>query len=77
MIHEEGVQGEEQLNVISDVYPGKLHPRIAAGLAPLMHLQLRALEKTEFEKRLARVEWLLRRLDGRELTGVLSQIRPV
>ena len=60
-----------------DLLPQILHPRIAAGLAPLMHLQLRALEKTEFEKRLARVEWLLRRLDGRELTGVLSQIRPV
>jgi hypothetical protein len=46
--------------LISDVYAGKLHPRIAAGLAPLMHLQLRVLEKTEFEKRLARVERLLR-----------------
>jgi hypothetical protein len=62
--------------LVSDVYAGKLHTRIAAGLAPQMHLQLRVLEKTEFE-RLARVEWLLRRLDGRELTGVLSQIRPV
>ena len=46
--------------LLSDVYSGKLHPRIAAGLAPLMHLQLRVLEKTEFEKRLARVERLLR-----------------
>jgi len=62
MIHEEGVQGEEQLNVITDVYAGKLHPRIAASLAPLMHLQLRVLEKTEFEKRLAKVERLLRDL---------------
>jgi hypothetical protein len=40
MIHEEGVQGEDQLNDISDVYVGKLHPRVAAGLAPLMDLQL-------------------------------------
>jgi hypothetical protein len=48
--------------LISDVYAGKLHPRIAAGLAPLMHLQLRVLEKTEVEKRLARVERLLRDL---------------
>jgi hypothetical protein len=46
--------------LISGVYSDKLHPRIAAGLAPLMHLQLRVLEKTEFEKRLARVERLLR-----------------
>jgi len=58
MIHEEGVQGEEQLSVISDVYAGKLHPRIAAGLAPLMHLQLRVLEKTGVEKHLAKLERL-------------------
>ena len=50
--------------MISDVYAGKLHPRIAAGLAPLMHLQLRVLEKTEFEKRLAKVERLLRESIG-------------
>src|SRR5580704_17525107 len=32
----------EQL--ITDVYAGKLQPRVAAGLAPLLNLQLRALE---------------------------------
>jgi hypothetical protein len=48
--------------LISDVYAGKLHPRISAGLAPLMHLQLRVLEKTEVERRLAKVERLLRDL---------------
>ena len=32
--------------------PASLPPRIAAGLASLMHLQLRVIEKTEFEKRL-------------------------
>ena len=46
--------------LISDVYAGKLHPRVAAGLAPLMHLQLRMLEKTEFEKRLGKLEQLMR-----------------
>src|SRR5437879_3674272 len=46
--------------LLSDVYSGKLHPRIAAGLAPLMYLQLRVVQKTEFEKGLARVERLLR-----------------
>ena len=46
--------------MISDVYEGKLHPRIAAGLAPLMHLQLRVLETTEFEKRLGKLEQLIR-----------------
>jgi hypothetical protein len=53
--------------LISDVYAGKLHTRIAAGLARLMHLQLRVLEKTEVEKRLARVERLLRDLMAGEL----------
>jgi len=33
-------------------------------LAPLMHLQLRVLQKTEFEKRLARVERQLRESIG-------------
>ncbi len=47
----------EQL--ITDVYAGKLHPRIAAGLAPLLNLQLRALEATDLERRIAKVEKLL------------------
>jgi hypothetical protein len=42
--------------LITDVYAGKLHPRIATGLAPLMHLQLRVLEKTDLEQRLAKIE---------------------
>ena len=42
--------------LITDVYDGKLHPRIATGLAPLMHLQLRVLEKTDLEQRLAKIE---------------------
>ncbi|HKV78186.1 MAG TPA: hypothetical protein VJP02_08615 [Candidatus Sulfotelmatobacter sp.] len=46
--------------LLSDVYLGKLHPRIEAGLAPLMHLQLRVLEKAEIEKRLGKLERLMR-----------------
>jgi len=42
--------------LIEDVYSGKLHPRIAAGLAPLLSLQLRAIETTDFERRLAKLE---------------------
>ena len=48
--------------LISDVYAGKLHPRTAAGLAPLLQLQLRAIEKTDFEQRLAKLEKQLVRL---------------
>lgn len=48
--------------MISDVYSGKLHPRIVAGLAPLLNLQLRAIEKTEFEQRIAKIERLLEKM---------------
>jgi hypothetical protein len=51
--------------LISDVYTGKLHPRVAAGLAPLLNLQLRALEATELERRLAKVEKLLARAEAK------------
>ena len=45
---------------------GKLHPRVAAGLAPLLNLQLRALEATDLERRLDKVERLLAR-GGKEV----------
>jgi hypothetical protein len=45
--------------LIADVYAGKLHPRIAAGLAPLMNLQLRTIETADLQQRLVRVEKLL------------------
>ena len=35
--------------LIADVYAGRVHPRIANGLAPLFNLQLRAIETTELE----------------------------
>jgi hypothetical protein len=45
--------------LIAEVYAGKIHPRIAAGLAPLMSLQLRAIETTNLERRVAELEKLL------------------
>jgi hypothetical protein len=45
--------------LITDVHTGKLDPKVAAGMAPLMNLQLRAIETIEtlnFETRLAKVE---------------------
>jgi hypothetical protein len=45
--------------LIADVYAGKLHPRVAAGLAPLMSLQLRMIETTDLARRLADLEKLL------------------
>ena len=42
--------------LIADVYGGKVHPRIAAGLAPLLSMRLRAIETTDVERRLAQLE---------------------
>src|SRR3954451_11963115 len=49
--------------LIEDVYAGELHPRIASGLAPLLNLQLRAIETSDLEDRLTKLEGLL--ADGR------------
>jgi hypothetical protein len=48
--------------LVSEVYAGQLHPRVAAGLAPLLNLQLRALEATDLDRRLEKVESLLDKL---------------
>jgi hypothetical protein len=50
--------------LIADVYAGKLHPRVAAGLAPLLNLQLRAVGVTDLEQRLEKVEKLLARTES-------------
>jgi hypothetical protein len=51
--------------LIADVYAGKLHPRIAGGLAPLLQLQLRALDATEMEGRLSKLERLVAKREQR------------
>lgn len=45
--------------LIAKVYAGKLSPRIAFGLAPLLNLQFRAIEATDLKERLTNVEKLL------------------
>lgn len=45
--------------LIADVYAGKRHARDAAALAPLLNLQLRAIETTYLERRLANLEKLV------------------
>jgi hypothetical protein len=51
--------------LIADVYGGKMNPRVAANLAPLLNLQLRAIETIDIEQRVARVEKLLAKLDDK------------
>ena len=48
--------------LIADVYAGKLNPRTTSGLATLLQLQLRAIEKTDFEQRITNMEKQLARL---------------
>jgi hypothetical protein len=55
--------------LIADVYCGKLHPKIAAGLAPLLQLQLRALGATDGEQRLAKLEQLVARREKSSKTN--------
>jgi hypothetical protein len=55
--------------LIADVYCGKLHPKIAAGLAPLLQLQLRALDATDGEQRLAKLEQLVARREKSSKTN--------
>ena len=42
--------------LIEDVYAGRLAPRVASSLGPLMTLQLRAIETTDLERRIAKLE---------------------
>jgi hypothetical protein len=45
--------------LMADVYAGKIDPRVAAGLAALISLQLRTIETVDFARRLENVEKLL------------------
>jgi len=45
--------------LITDVYAGKVHPKVAAGLAPLLNLQLRVIETVDLDSRLVKVEKVL------------------
>ncbi len=39
--------------LVADIYTGKLDPRVAAGLAHLLSLQMRAIEATDLEGQIA------------------------
>jgi hypothetical protein len=55
--------------VIADIHSGKLHPRIASSLAPLLSLQLRAVKMTDLERRITDLE---NREPTAEFTGALG-----
>jgi hypothetical protein len=45
--------------LIDDVYSRRIDPKIARGLAPLLNLQLRAIESSDLEIRLQKLEKLM------------------
>ena len=50
--------------LIPDVLAGKVHPRIAASLGPLMNIQLHAIAASNLELQLAQLEKRLTRLEA-------------
>jgi len=44
------------------MFSGKVHPWIGAGLAPLLHLQMRAIEATEIDRMARRLTKLEKQL---------------
>jgi hypothetical protein len=50
--------------LIADVIAGKVHPRVAAGVAPLMNLQLHVIKTADIEQRLAKLEQQSKLRDG-------------
>jgi hypothetical protein len=63
--------------LIADVIASKVHPRVASGLAPLMNLQLRAIETANLELRVEKLEKLLAQLAaGRDEKGDMQPTNP-
>ena len=54
--------------LISDLYQGKVNPRIAAGLAQLLNLQMRVIEMTDLLLRVEKMEKQLAQLQ--QLEGI-------
>jgi hypothetical protein len=52
--------------LISDTFSGRLHPRVAAGLAPLLTLQLRAIQTANHEDRIGKLEKQMTKLQTNE-----------
>ena len=56
---------------VADAYAGRLHPRIATGLAALMNLQFRVVDATEMAAMEQRMEKIEAALDAAIAQGVL------
>jgi hypothetical protein len=65
---------ETVAGLIERVISGRLSPRIASGLAPLLNLQLRAIETTDLERRVADLEKRLAEAQE-DLEGKASGLR--
>jgi hypothetical protein len=56
------------------VYSGKISPRIAGSVAPLLALQMRAIRETDVEMRITKLELL--QTESGESAHESSDIRP-
>jgi hypothetical protein len=63
---------ETVARLIQDLYSGEVHPRVASGLASLLNLQLRVLETSGLERRVARLEKLLARTEEASAAGEID-----
>lgn len=61
--------------LIADVHSGKVHPKVAACMTPLMNLQLRAIETSNLELQLARIEKRLTDLEA--VRTKKSNVQPI
>jgi len=68
---------ETVARLIADVHAGKIQPKIAAGLAPLLNLQLRAIETANIELQVEKLEKRLTKLEAyREKRGDVQPANP-
>ena len=65
---------EAAARLIEDVYSGKISPRIAGSVTPLLTLQMRAIRETDLEMRIAKLE--LSQTESREPAHDSPDIHP-
>ena len=58
--------------LIEDVYAGKISPRVASCLAPLLNFQIRAIHFTDIELRLAKLEQCLNSMGSSKSISVVE-----
>ena len=61
--------------MIGDLYAGRLEPKIATALAPLLTLQLRALDAEEQEEKFGKLEQEIKKLNEKIKRGSAEEVK--